>query len=325
MTQSQQVQTLDQNKEWHRALESTEKAFSSSGLDFTQEKIFATQLLMNNSYLLDVAKKDPSSLRLAMFNVSAVGLTLNPNQGLAYLVPRRTSSNEPPKVTLDISYRGLITIGVETGAILWAKAELVYENDQFIYRGPAEKPEHICDPFDLDRGEVRGGYCIAQLPSGGVLVETMSKKDMDKIRDSSEAYKKGFGPWKSWEDQMQLKSIAKRASKWWPKTSPRMATALQILNEENGEGLAVLSKDATANGASALPPPPDREQVSLSTQNMIKHMIDRAVPQEAFEACKELFEQRIKDPLELSFALNELDKAKAESESQMQQQTVVNA
>ena len=46
-----------------------------------QEQIFATQLLMNNSYLLDVAKKNLSSLRLAMYNVAAVGLTLNPNQG----------------------------------------------------------------------------------------------------------------------------------------------------------------------------------------------------------------------------------------------------
>lgn len=305
---NQNVQKLDLNREWHRALDSTQETFSGSGLDFTQEKIFATQLLMNNDYLLSVAKKDPSSLRLAMFNVAAVGLTLNPNQGVAYLVPRRLRKDDEAKVMLDISYRGLISIGVETGAIRWAKAELVYTNDVFAYKGPAEKPHHECDPFSADRGDLRGGYCIAELPTGGVLVDHMSKKDMDKIRDSSEAYKKGVGPWVYWEDQMQLKSIVKRASKWWPKTTPRMTAALQILNEENGEGLAVLSKDMASVGI--LPSPPSRDNVSLAIQNSVKKLIDSAKSQNAFEACKELMESRISDPSELSFALNELKLAK---------------
>jgi recombination protein RecT len=95
---------------------------------------------MNSSYLLEVAKKNPSGLLLAMYNVAAVGLTLNPNQGLAYLVPCHLRKNEEPKVMLDISCRGLITIGVETGTIRWAKPELVREKDEFVYKGPAEKP-----------------------------------------------------------------------------------------------------------------------------------------------------------------------------------------
>ncbi|WP_375581860.1 recombinase RecT [Marinobacter adhaerens] len=156
-----------QPAQWHQIIESSKEKFNSSSLDFKQEQIFATQQLMNNSYLLDVAKKNLSSLRLAMYNVAAVGLTLNPNQGLAFLVPRRLRRNEDAKVMLDISYRGLIAIGVETGAIRWAKAELVYEKDQFSYKGPAEKPDHVCDPFSTDRGSIRGGYCIAELPSRG--------------------------------------------------------------------------------------------------------------------------------------------------------------
>ena len=308
--------------QWHQAIESSKDKFSGSSLNFDQEKIFATQLLMNNSYLLDVAKKNHKSLRLAMYNVAAVGLTLNPNQGLAYLVPRRLRRDDPPVVMLDISYRGLITIGVETGAIRWAKAELVYEKDQFTYKGPAEKPDHFCDPFSTDRGTVRGGYCIAEIPSGGVLVEPMSKADMDKIRDSSEAFKKGLGPWVNWEDQMQLKSVVKRASKWWPKSTPRMAEALQVLNEDNGEGLAVLSKDMAVVGT--LPSPPNRNEVSLTVQNTVKQLVDRAVQQNAFEACREYMDSRFNNPAELSFAYCELDKAKAESQMQ-EKLTAVNA
>ena len=58
-----------QPAQWHQIIESSKDKFNSSSLDFKQEQIFATQQLMNNSYLLDVAKKNLSSLRLAMYNV----------------------------------------------------------------------------------------------------------------------------------------------------------------------------------------------------------------------------------------------------------------
>ena len=308
MSQPQQQVAQSGKKDWHKIIASSEEKFTSSGLEFNQEQIFATQMLMHNEYLMKVAINNPTSLRMAMYNVAAVGLSLNPNQGLAYLIPRRLRSSEDPKVMLDISYRGLIAIGAETGSIIWAKPELVHVEDEFVYKGVAEKPIHNFDPFDTDRGDVRGGYCIAELPSGGVLVEAMSKADMDKIRNKSEAYKQGFGPWKDWEDQMQLKSIVKRAYKWWPRGTPRMAKALQILNEDNGEGLAVLAKDKAV--ITQLSSPPNRDEVPVIIQNNIQQMLNSAVSQNAFEACRELMESRIKNPSHLSFAISELEKAK---------------
>jgi recombination protein RecT len=306
------TQQADPNA-WHRAIESSKEKFTGSGLVFDQEQIFATQMLMNNSYLLDTAKSNPTSLKMAMYNVSAVGLTLNPNQGLAYLVPRRPKKGEAAKIMLDISYRGLIAIGVEAGAILCAKAELVCKNDEhFAYKSAFQEPDHVFDPFlsQEDRGTVRGGYCVAVLRSGRVLVEAMSRSDMDKIKNSSEAFIKGVGPWIDWEDQMQLKSIVKRAYKWWPQPSQRMATALKILNEDNGEGLASISRDVAAVGF--LPPPPPREMISTPIQNSVRTMVNHAKNIGGFEACKELMENRFKNPQELSFALYELESAKTE-------------
>ncbi len=327
MNPSRQSQAVQMNDAWHHAIESSREKFTGSSLDFQQEQIFATQMLLNNDYLLDTAKKNPVSLKMAMYNVSAVRLTLNPNQGLAYLVPRRLRKGEAPRIMLDISYRGLISIGVESGAIICAKPELVCTKDEhFAYKGSFCSPEHIFDPFLSlqERGEVRGGYCIAELPGGGVLVEAMSKSDMDKIRNTSEAYKNGVGPWVDWEDQMQLKSIVKHGSKWWPQSSPRMAKALQILNEENGEGLASLSRDVAAVGM--LPPPPPRDEISSPVQNSVRQMVANASKMGAFEACKELMESRFKNPLELSFALHELESAKsqntAESKSHINDEVV---
>ena len=302
---------------WYQAIELSKDKFSGTHLDFSQEQIFATQLLMNNDYLFNVAKTNPTSLRLAMYNVAAVGLSLNPNQGLAFLIPRRLSKNDAPKVMLDISYRGLIAIGVDTGAILCAKAELVCNKDaHFSYKGAFEKPEHNFDPFLSlhDRGLVRGAYCIAELPNGGVLVEAMSKTDMDKIKNTSEAFRKGVGPWLEWEDQMQLKSVVKRASKWWPNSSQRMAKALQLLNEEGGEGLASLVNNARLSERSVSHKTARVINCpSSAIQSTVKQWIERAVQQQAFQACRELMENRLKNPDELLFALGELDKAERAS------------
>jgi recombination protein RecT len=302
------VQTTQHSfsSDWHGAIEDSRDKFLTFGdLDFDQEQIFATQALLNNDYLLKLAKANPTSLKLAMYNVAALGLSLNPNMGLAYLIPRKGS------ITVDISYRGLIAIGLEAGAIKWSKAELVYENDSFTYRGPAEKPTHECNPFDKSRGDVIGGYCIAELVSGGYMIEAMSKGDMDHIKRSSDAFQKGYGPWVDWESQMQLKSIVKRAYKWWPKSTPRMAQALSVLNEENGEGLAVLVKNDIAE---CLPPPPERDDVSEELAEQVDRFVNRAIAANAWEACRELIHTRIKNPSDLSFALSELDKAKAESD-----------
>ena len=59
MNQPQNQVAQKPTNQWHQAIESAKDKFSGSGLDFFQEQIFATQLLMNNSYLLDVAKKNP--------------------------------------------------------------------------------------------------------------------------------------------------------------------------------------------------------------------------------------------------------------------------
>lgn len=299
---------------WLEAINQSESKFVQSKLDFQQEQVFATQLLMNNKYLLSCAMENSQSLRLAMYSVAAVGLTLNPNLGLAYLVPRRVARNEPVKIQLDISYRGLINIAVDSGAILWAKAQLVFENDTFIFNGPAEKPTHQFNPFDENRGRLVGGYCVAQLPSGSFLIETMSYEDMEKIKHASEAFKKGFGPWIDWEEQMQLKSLVKRAFKWWPVTHSKMGDALKILNEDNGEGFVSINQEVQPSEVN----PATSEQVPLKLRNEIQQWITRAVNSKAYEACKELMHSRIKEPAYLSFALDELEAAsKANTENVM--------
>lgn len=206
-------------------------AANGSLVDFQQECLFARQQLLKNEFTLKTAANNPNSLQGAILNVAAIGISLNPASQHAYLVPRDGA------ICLDISYRGLSKIATDAGAIKWAKVELVYEHDKFSWRGPAEAPMHEADPFS-DRGDVKGGYCIAKLPDGEILTEVMPVDEINKIRDTSKAYQSKKGPWINWYEEMAKKTILKRAYKSWPQTPNRRRVDLAVEALHQSEGTA---------------------------------------------------------------------------------------
>lgn len=213
----------------HKAKDRFAKVAAST-VNYDRESIFAMQALMKNEFAVATANKNPQSVHLAMINVASTGLTLNPANGYAYLVPRDGA------IHLDISYKGLIKIATDTGSIRWAQADLVHEADTFVYHGPAKEPEHRADAF-RDRGEVVGAYCIAKTSDGDYLTEIMPVEDLEKIRSKSMAYaKKKSGPWAEWFGEMAKKAVVKRASKTWPYTerAERLMEAIDLANTSEG-------------------------------------------------------------------------------------------
>lgn len=211
-------------------------------LDFAKESEFAKQLLLKNEYVLNAARLNPDSLYASISNVAAIGITLNPALAYAYLVPRKV--NKEMTICLDISYRGLIKLATDTGAIKAVKAELIYENDTFKYHGFHKEPEFEADPFG-DRGELKGVYAMALLVDEGVLVETMSIDEVNEIRDSSEAYKsaKNKGGWTfdnnvwvKFYTEMAKKTVIKRAFKTLPPSrgTELLGKAIDVVNEHEG-------------------------------------------------------------------------------------------
>lgn len=199
-------------------------------LKYNDEAVFAMQALMKNDFSMKVANGNPQSVKLAMRNVAATGLSLNPAHGYAYLVPRDSA------IVLDISYKGLIKIATDAGSVLWARADIVCEQDQFTYNGPASMPQHSANVF-RDRGEVIGVYCIAKTADGDILTEVMDRAEIDKIRGKSDLYaKRKSGPWVEWFVQMCKKAVIKRASKTWPYTdrTQRMLDAIELANQSEG-------------------------------------------------------------------------------------------
>ena len=209
---------------------------AENSVKWEKESQFAIQLFQASDYLAKAALNNPQSAQNAIINVAAIGISLNPALKHAYLVPRsvKKGNNWVNNVCLDISYMGLLHLAMESGSILWGQAVLVHQNDDFKLTGLGNLPEHNYSPFG-DRGPIVGVYCTVKTCHGDYLTECMSIADVYKIRDRSEAFKKGYGPWKSDEGEMIKKTCVKRANKYWPKVE-RLSNAIEYLNTENGEG-----------------------------------------------------------------------------------------
>lgn len=202
-------------------------------INFQKEAGFAMQLLEANSFLMSTASQSKDSLRNALTNVAAIGLSLNPATKLAYLVPRGK------RVCLDISYIGLVKLATDSGSILWVQAQIVRKEDSFTMNGPGKEPTHSFNPFSADRGDIVGAYCVAKTKDNEYLTEVMSIDELLDIRDRTEAYKAYAAkktqtcPWISDMTEMMKKTVIKRGSKLWTKTN-RFASAVRILDEHEG-------------------------------------------------------------------------------------------
>ena len=203
-----------------------------NAVNFKREASFALQALTDSAYLAQVAMGNPDSLKRAIINVAAIGLTLSPVQKLAYLVPR------DGKVCLDISYQGYIQLATDSGAIMWAVAEIVRKNDQYEFLGVGKEPAHKFKPFADDRGPIVGAYCVAKTHDGEFIVTQMSIEEIYSIRNRSQSWrafveKKKSTPWNTDETEMIKKTVLKRGYKSWPKTDSRhrLDSAIDVMNE----------------------------------------------------------------------------------------------
>lgn len=214
---------------------------SDPQIQFEREAYFALQILQGNDYLSKVAKGNQDSLKNAIINVAAIGISLNPAKKLAYLVPR------DQKVCLDISYMGLMHIAQQTGAIYWAQSSIVMASDVFELQGLDKAPVHKFNPFSKDRGEIIGVYVTVKTGEGDYLTHTMTIDAVHDIRNRSAAWKsfvekKTKCPWVTDTEEMIKKTCVKQGSKYWPRRD-RLDHAIHYLNTEAGEGLVDLEPE----------------------------------------------------------------------------------
>jgi recombination protein RecT len=234
-----------------------QRVVCDQSINFDREAGFALQILRNNDYTGKIALSNPDSVRAAVSNVAAIGISLNPASKLAYLVPRKGS------VCLDISYMGMMHLAQISGAIQWGQAAIVRANDVFELNGVDKQPTHKFNPFsDVSvRGPIAGCYVVVKTDSGDFLTHTMTAEQINSIRDRSEAWKaKQSGPWATDYEEMAKKTVVKQAAKYWPRRE-RVDTAIHYMNTEGGEGINFADERITPLAGVRASQPTERQKM----------------------------------------------------------------
>lgn len=275
---SNQITTIDQLV--YSVQTNFEAVQVDKGIGFAREAEFAIQILGATDYAMKIAMNNKQSVHDAITNVSAIGITLNPAEKKAYLVPRKGG------ICLAISHIGLLHLAIESGSIRWGQARLVYEKDHFELNGLDRQPTHTFQPFSKDRGEIVGVYVSVKTADGDYLTEAMSTDEVNAIRDRSDAWKaykaKGVScPWLTDWGEMAKKTAVHRGHKYWPKTE-RLDKALHYLNNDGGEGISMnqapqepeRTLDPTADIAAVYQTKTDAEALAYWKANNGKYKTD---------------------------------------------------
>lgn len=229
---------------------------TNSQLVFEREARFALEIIQNSDRLQQC---DPNTVYTSILNVAALGLSLNPVQGEAALIPRWNNKKKTLDCTLSPMYRGLVRLATESGRVGHIKAELVFKDDEISMNlGTTPELHHnpigsvmggaearVVDFLDPKRNKLKMAYVVAHLKDGGRIIGVMSYDELLKTALCSEAFnpkpdrKTGqkrapSGPWIEHSGEMAKKSIINREQKTWPRTSAepdRLDAAISVIQE----------------------------------------------------------------------------------------------
>lgn len=179
----------------------------------------ATTALMRTPKLADCTQE---SLLKCLLDLSAYGL--EPDGRRAHLIPFENRNNKTVECTLIIDWKGLAELALRSGMIARLHADVICENDLFVYNlGRVER--HSID-FRQDRGEPYAAYAIAETKDGASFSNVMTKDEIFATRDRSTgwiAFKKGVAKQSPWDPayptielEMWKKTPFRRLSKWLP-------------------------------------------------------------------------------------------------------------
>lgn len=172
----------------------------------------ATALIEN----AELQKADRQSLVLALTRCAKDGLM--PDGREAALVVRSTKVNNQfvKKAVYMPMVDGVIKRARQSGQVANIIAKVVYAQDEFEYVID-ENGEHLTHrPAFADGDEVVKVYAFAKLNSGELVVEVMSRADVEKIRDTVPSAKYDSSPWVKWFDRMALKTVIHRLARRLP-------------------------------------------------------------------------------------------------------------
>lgn len=226
-------------------------ASRTSLLDFGNERHYFMQLLKRNPMLAEAVVTSPDSAVVAMIDLGAMGLSLSPALGQAYLVPERDRVGAPLEVHCIPSYKGLETAVLRAGNVTSIVTELVYSNDVFKRGVTMDGPFLTFEMATGNRGDLIGGFCLSKLQNGDRNVEWMSAVEINACEAAATSRAGGKTPpaWRGpFAGELRKKCVVRRAAKHWALMNV-VEVALHAVDREIGAFDD--DYDATHDGAAA--------------------------------------------------------------------------
>ena len=154
------------------------------------------------------------SVLSCVMKCAALGLEPSAVDGLgrAYILPYRNKKTRSFEATFMLGYKGMIQLARNSGEIKSISARAVYEGDVFHYAyGLNEDLTH--EPMHKSNKLIYT-YCVAHFKDGGHYFVVLSREEIDKARQSSQAG--SSGPWATHYDMMAMKTAIRRAFPYLP-------------------------------------------------------------------------------------------------------------
>jgi recombination protein RecT len=165
----------------------------------------AINAVLRNPALADCNK---GSFVMSVINAAELGLELG--LGQAALVPYKGIVQCQPM------YQGLMELARRSGKIKKMTAEVVHKGDEFVYeKGLSPILRHV--PKGNNK-EVTHAYAVATLDDDDTQFEVMTIEELNKVKASSPAARRGDSPWQTWPEEMMKKTVIKRLCKMLPKS-----------------------------------------------------------------------------------------------------------
>jgi len=186
----------------------------------------AVVLVGKNPKWLD-SQHDRASLFQACMHAAESGLSLDPNLGHLYFVPRWDSHLKKNKICFQLGYKGLLKLAYQSGDVGAFSAECVFQGDEFDYCMGTQgfirhKPLHKSNVLTHV-------WAMAKMKSGAEAFVVLPKEEIDKARKFAQA----DHIWKAFYTDMCKKTALRRLCKLL-----HLCTELQraIGVEEEAEG-----------------------------------------------------------------------------------------
>lgn len=170
---------------------------------FVQE---AVALMNDNEQLAKFAKQNGTGLiKLGMLKAAYMGLSFASKE--AYLIPYGS------KLEFQTDYKGERKLAKKYSArpIKEIYAKLVREGDDFNMDIIDGRQTVSYKPVVFNNKPILGAFAICEYEDGGLLVETMSKDEIDMVRSKSRS--QNGAAWKDFYGEMAKKSVLRRLTK----------------------------------------------------------------------------------------------------------------